>query len=129
MKRIYNSDMPEKQDAESQWSELLEDLRSDFDQYISDPLYEQTPAGSFVLDLCYSAEREMGIYLEPSVQGGQGGIWIYDENGSLVADDIDYADFNNAILDLVFEVKNSTEFINKYKEMLQDEIDFYADTH
>lgn len=104
--------------ARKNWTSIIEQLEADCEE--GDPLYEQTNAGDYINSMCMEVEDKLGVWLEPSVQGGQGGIWIY-ENGTneTLAEDIDYASFNDAILDIAFDSKNMTQFKNAYRNYLK----------
>ena len=44
--------------------------------------------------MCTDVENKIGIWLEPSIQGGRGGIWFYStEDDSVLADDYDYQEY------------------------------------
>ena len=99
------------------WQSILVQLEDE--SGFGDPLYEQSPAGEKLLELCYEVDRDMPFWLEPSVQAGQGGIWIYDnETNETIASNIDYQDFNYHVLDLAFESSSSDDFKKRYKAYL-----------
>ena len=105
------------------WQSFLNELGKECEEY-SDPLYEQSPAGEQLLELCYEVEREMPFWLEPSVQAGQGGIWIYDnETDETLADNIDYEDFNYEVVDMAFESDSADDFKQRYKNYLTGLVD------
>lgn len=102
------------------WKSLIQSLQSDYASGVRDPLYEMTDAGENLREICQSVEDRLGLCLIPSIQGGRGGIWIYNtEDDSLLAEDIDYADFNLDTLDMAASSSSKKEFIAKYTEYLQ----------
>jgi len=65
-------------------------------------------------------EDKLGVWLEPSIQGGMGEIWIYsNDDDSTLAEDIDYQGFNETVLDAAYSSKNKTEFMKWYKSYLE----------
>lgn len=100
------------------WQALIAELEEECEEY-GDPLYEQTPAGEKLLELCYEVENAMHFYLEPSVQAGQGRIWIYDnETEETLVENIDYAEFNTDVIDRAFESNSADEFKRAYETYL-----------
>lgn len=104
-----------------EWSELLEELENDLDW--CDPLYEGTAAGETLEGLMFEVEKELDLYLEPSIQGGHGGIWInqgYEHaDGECLAEGIDYEGFNSDCCDIAFESNSPEEFQDGYRRFLQ----------
>lgn len=103
----------------SRWSSVVSKLEKDLgDGY--DPLYDQTDAGSYINSICTEVEDQLHYYVEPSVQAGQGGVWIYDEsnNNEPIVEDYDYQDFNETVMDLALASKNMSEFKKKYKDFI-----------
>lgn len=99
------------------WQAFLSELEKECED--GDPLYKQDPAGEELLELCYEVELEMPFWLEPSVQSGQGGIWIYDtKTDETLVGNIDYAHFNYTVVDMAFESDSANEFKQKYKTYL-----------
>ena len=58
------------------WKDVLEQLEYECED--CDPLYEGTEAGEYINGLCGEVFNKMDIYVEPSIQGGMGGVWIYE---------------------------------------------------
>lgn len=104
----------------SPWTSVLKQLEADCEKY-GDPLYEQTEAGEYIQNKCIEVENSLGVWIEPSVQAGTGGVWIYskDDDTALV-EDYDYQTFNDGILDLVVRSSNLSEFKKKYKAYLKE---------
>lgn len=105
------------------WSKLISQLRREAEDGV-DSLYEQTSAGDEISSLCTAVENKLGIWLEPSIQGGQGGIWIYSsEDNSTLASDYDYQTYNDNVISLALQSKNATEFKNEYESFVQSILD------
>lgn len=105
------------------WPKLISQLRNEAEDGV-DSLYEQTSAGDEITSLCTDVENKLGIWLEPSIQGGQGGIWFYSsEDDSTLASDYDYQTYNDNVISIALDSKNVTEFRNKYKSFVQSILD------
>lgn len=97
------------------WKSLVKHLTSD--NYDSD---EQDEYTEFLDNVCLSVEEKIGLFVEPSVQGGQGGVWIYDnDTNETLVEDYDYETFNEEIIDLAINSSSKKEFITKYKDYLK----------
>lgn len=105
----------------STWSKMKAKLKRDLDRY-EDPLYEYTDAGSYLIGLCSEVEEERGLYVEPSVQAGSGGVWIYDQNNNMetVASDYDFYEFDEGIIDAALESRSEAQFKQKYSKFLDE---------
>lgn len=108
------------------WASLVEQLMADVEQ-VGDPIYEGTDAGEYIAGLCQEVEDSLGVWLESSIQGGQGGIWIYSsEDDSTLAAGIDYEGFNEATIELARDSKNENAFKQAYQRYLEDCIEDYV---
>ena len=106
------------------WDTVIDGLQDELDQY-SDPIDEQTEYGSLLIGICEEVEKELGVWLEPSIQLGQGGLLVFDADDNVVAD-YDYADFNSAVIDLALSADSESEFKKEYKDFLHYLMDEYA---
>ena len=106
------------------WDTVIDGLQDELDQY-SDPIDEQTEYGSLLIGICEEVEKELGVWLEPSIQLGQGGLLVYDADNNVVAD-YDYADFNSAVIDFALSADSESEFKKEYKDFLRYLMDEYA---
>lgn len=106
------------------WDTVIDGLQDELDQY-SDPIDEQTEYGSLLIGICEEVEQELGVWLEPSIQLGQGGLLVFDADDNVVAD-YDYADFNSAVIDLALSADSESEFKKGYKDFLHYLMDEYA---
>ena len=96
------------------WRSLVKHLTSE--DYDAD---EQDEYTEFLDSVCMSVEEKMGLFVEPSVQGSQGGVWIYDnDTNDTLVEDYDYETFNEEITDLAINSSSKKEFITKYKDYL-----------
>lgn len=103
----------------SPWMSLMNKLQSELEEGI-DPLYEQTSVGEELDTVCRSVEDKLGVYLEPSIQGGFGGIWIYSkEDDSTLVENYDYQDYNDEVINIALNSKTKREFQTNYKQFLQ----------
>lgn len=102
----------------SNWRSLKSKLIHESEENI-DSLDEQTSAGLYLEKVCKKLENTLGVELEPSIQGGIGGIWFYSADGDVIAEDYDYNTFNEEVVDLAIQSKTSKEFTAKYKKYLQ----------
>ena len=58
---------------------------------------------------------EMGLWIEPSVQGDRGGVWVYTEgDDETVVDGYDYQDYVNEVIDIALDSKNEADFKQKF---------------
>lgn len=125
---IYKEDTVMKKyvhaSTDETWQSLKDQLEMDCERYL-DPFYEGTDAADKVLyDYQQPIEDELGIWLEPSVQAGTGGIWIYSsDDDETLASNVDYQNFNDHCLYLVFSSDSGEEFKEKYKEYLESLIE------
>lgn len=104
------------------WDRLKSELQSESNNDINS-IYEQTSAGSYVDSLAQSVEDEMGIYAEPSIQGGIGGVWIYDNDDNVLVEDLDYETFCESIIDCALSSKTEKDCLNKLHKLYQSWIE------
>lgn len=100
------------------YKDILSKLEEDLNKY-ADPLYEDTEAGSYITGLCQETEDQLSVRLEPSIQGGRGGIWIYDSNNNILAEDIDFENFDSDVIDIALQSKSPSDFKRKYTSYLK----------
>lgn len=109
-------------ESNSKWSAVLKELENDLED--CDPLYEQTSAGEVITDLMVEVEEKLGIWLEPSVQAGFGGIWVYStDDDHEVAGNIDYETFNQDVCDIALSSKSPKQFMESYKNYVLNQIE------
>jgi len=102
------------------WKSLVNQLQREAEDGI-DSLYKQTDAGSKLESIQQEVENALGIWLEPSIQAGRGGIWFYSsEDDSTLASNYDYQTFNEDTIDMAIESKNKTEFKKRYQDYLEN---------
>ena len=82
--------------------------------------YESHP----LADLFYEALDKLGLEAEPSIQGGVGSDYFYDENGETVGS-VDYGDERSFMDDLAFEYvqeanPNNQKYVNAIKDWLSE---------
>lgn len=92
-----------------------------------DPIYEQTYAGEIVEDLARMVEEEMHLYVEPSIQAGFGGVWIYDNNThKTLVQNLDYFDWGSYLIDAVLEADNEAEALQNIRKTYAHILERYA---
>lgn len=110
----------------SDFEDFKRKLESDLDSDIS-PIYEQTYAGEMVEDLARKVEEEMHLYVEPSIQAGFGGVWIYDSNtDEILVEDLDYSDWEGYLIDAVFGADSKTEALQNIRKTYEYILEQYA---
>lgn len=115
-----------KKKSLTNWKSLANTLQSEAENGI-DPLYEQTDAGEKLESVQQEVENALGIWLEPSIEGGMGGIWfLSSEDDRTLASNYDYQTFNEETIDMAIESKNKTEFKKRYKSYLENILNEYA---
>lgn len=94
--------------TESYWEEV--DLSEDeevWDKYLCDPETE--------------VDDNLQIFQEPSVQGGMGSMFIYDESDEdrFEPIEIDFSDWCNEEITMAIDSKNAQEYKAKYKAYIK----------
>lgn len=106
----------------SSWRSLTNTLLNEAEDGI-DSLYELTDAGEKLDNIQREVEDSLKLDLEPSIQAGYGGIWIYDStDDSILVCNYDYQTFNENVINLAISSKNKTDFKKKYSTYLKDVI-------
>lgn len=103
---------------DAEWTDLLNDLQRDCEMYV-DPLYEGTHAGDKINEICGDVARKLDIYIEPSVQAGMGGVWIYkgfNDPKEILLSDYSFSEFDDTILDLAFASSSKADFASKIED-------------
>lgn len=55
------------------------------------------------------------IWIEPSVQGGMGGVWFYsNEDDMTLVSNYDYQTFVDSIREICMECETEDDFVNKF---------------
>lgn len=105
------------------WASVIKQLAADYEE-VGDPMYEMTDSGEYIDTLCGQVHDKLNLYVEPSVQGGSGGVWIYDNaTNETVVGGYDFETFDEEILDIAFSAKNATDFKRKYAQYLKSLIE------
>lgn len=62
---------------------------------------------------------EMGLWIEPSIEGNHGGVWIYTkENDDTVVDGYDYGSYVHSVIGLALDSNDDEDFKNSYKDFI-----------
>ena len=102
------------------WKSFVGQLEQEAENGV-DSLYELTDVGNKLQLIQQDVEDKMGIWLEPSVQAGTGGIWVYSkEDDSTLASNYDYQTFNEDTVGIAINSKNEAEYRKAYKQYLQN---------
>lgn len=96
------------------WKNIVDQLVSESEEDINS-IYEETDAGAKIDDIAKEVEDSLGIYGEPSIQAGRGGIFFYDSNTGDVLLRMDYEVFCNDLISMAIESSSKKEFVEKLK--------------
>lgn len=108
------------------WSMLVDQLiDASVEGY--DPIYELTEAGDAITNICVEVEKSEGVWIEPSVQAGDGIIVIYDNDDNELAYGINYRRYNSTVISMAIHSANEQEFREKYRNYLKKLLDEYRD--
>lgn len=108
-------------DFDNDW-EVFKDLLAEDCETSYDPIYDLTECGEYLSDICMQVEEELGIWGEPSVQGGNGFIEWMTIDGDEPVGSSSCPGINLDIVDLAFDANSEQDFINMYREYLEDEL-------
>lgn len=104
-----------KSSRESKWMIIVDALQSEGDEGINS-IYEQTEAGSYIDSIAQSVEDSIGIWSQPSIQGGHGIIEFLDKDTDEVLLRKDYEDYCDDIIDMALQSKSKKDFISRLKQ-------------
>ena len=108
------------------WSTLVDQLiDASVEGY--DPIYELTEAGDAITNICVEVEKSEGVWIEPSVQAGDGIIVIYDNDDNELAYGINYRRYNSTVISMAIHSANEQEFREKYRNYLKKLLNEYRD--
>lgn len=108
------------------WSMLVDQLiDASVEGY--DPIYELTEAGDAITNICVEVEKSEGVWIEPSVQSGNGIIVIYDNDDNELAYGINYRRYNSTVISMAIHSANEQEFREKYRNYLKKLLNEYRD--
>lgn len=95
-------------------------IRSDYERGI-DPLYKNSDAADYFNDIMQDIEEEIGLFLEPSIQGGQGKIDFYDtDDNDEYMGWIDYAKFNDGCVRQILRSEDLYDFKYNYEAYVSE---------
>ena len=114
-----DTESPSSASKKMTWPQVVKELSQVYDY---DPLYElREPEEEYLAGVMAEVEDSLGIWLEPSIQHGMGGIWFYStDDDHTVAENYDYETLNNDAVDMAINSKTKKTFMNKYKSYLQN---------
>ena len=109
--------------SDDEFSRMQSELAALTDEY-SNPLYSsEDDCVAYFEGISYQVEEEMGLYVEPSVQAGEGDVWIFRDN-ACVAEGIDYEDFCYSLMNIYLESSSPADVklqVGNYYESLLEE--------
>lgn len=100
------------------WEELQDALAEDFEEGITDPIYEFTAAGEYLGELQDEVASSLGVELLPSVQAGAGIIQFY-KGDEVIGQEADYTDFNDETLNLAASCPSLNNFKSELKSYIK----------
>ena len=110
MKRWIHASEERNWPAPEDWEyvETDEDMEEMWDKYLCRP--EE------------AVSKELQIFLEPSVQGGMGEMFIYDESGEdrFESFDVDFQDWNEREIQMAVDSKDEVEYKAKFKSYVEN---------
>ena len=79
---------------------------------------------SYLSELENECLDQLGLWLEPSIQGNQGGIWIYTQgDDETVLEGYDYESYVEKCIDIALDSDNEEEFKSRYTQFINSIID------
>ena len=121
--QLKDSEVGEPDSLNDSYTLEYDDVKQELEQESFDgidSLYEGTEAGEYINSLCYPVEEELNLFVEPSVQAGRGGVWIYDNStDDVLVKNYDYEDFNYECIELALDSSSPEDFKAKYKQYLE----------
>ena len=124
MKKRFTAKPIMASEYDQDWDKIVDRLKADQDAG-DDPIDYRTSEGEILIELCSEVEDSIGMYLQPSTQGGRGVIEIFSD-GKLVAKGIDYERFNADTVDIAIESSDSDDFKSSYQNLLESYADQYC---
>ena len=94
---------------------IVDDLQSEGDGGINS-IYEQTEAGSYIDGIAQTVEDTIGIWSQPSIQGGQGIIEFLDKDTDEVLLEKDYEEYCDDIIDMALQSISKKGFVSQLKQ-------------
>lgn len=98
-----------------EWMNIVDNLESESDKGVNS-IYEQTEAGSYIDNIVQTIEDSLGIWSEPSIQGGHGSIIFRDNDTDEVLLEKDYEEYCDDIIDMALQSKSKKEFVSQLKQ-------------
>lgn len=102
----------------SSWIDIQNQIALEREDGIN-PLYDDSTAGDYVLELMGKIEKELDVEVVPSVQGGYGDVYIHlgdsHANAGYPIGPINFTEFSNQMINLVLEADTESDFIDNYR--------------
>lgn len=107
------------------WESIQKQLQAEVEDGL-EPLYKDSDAGQYIVDLCMDIESDASVQLEASIRGGKGSITVYAPNDQCIAKNIDFQAFNEDTINLVLDSESEEDFKSSYRAFLKNTIDSHA---
>lgn len=104
-----------KKPRTSVYNKMIAQLQSESEDGINS-IYEQTEAGSYIDGIAQTVEDSIGIWSEPSIQGGHGSIIFRDKDTDEVLLEKDYEEYCDDIIDMALQSKSKKGFVSQLKQ-------------
>ena len=114
-KARMESSEPTKSSQSPRWNNIVSELKSEVEDGINS-IYDETEAGSYIDSIAQDVEDFLGIYSEPSIEGGRGSIFFYDKETNEELLEKDYDEYCEDIVDMALRSKSEKGFVSKLKK-------------
>lgn len=104
-----------KKPRTSVYNKMIAQLQSESEDGINS-IYEQTESGEYIDSIAQSVEDSLGIWSEPSIQGGHGSIIFRDKDTDEVLLEKDYEEYCDDVIDMALESKSKKGFMSQLKQ-------------
>ena len=104
-----------KKPRTSGYNKMIAQLQSESEDGINS-IYEQTESGYYIDSIVQDFEDSLGIWSEPSIQGGHGSIIFRDKGTDEVLLEKDYEEYCDDIIDMALQSKSKKDFISQLKQ-------------
>lgn len=106
---------PDEPTKSPNWNNIVSELKSEVEDGINS-IYGETKAGSYIESIAQDVEDSLGIYGEPSIEGGRGSIFFYDKETNEELAEMDYDGYCEDIVGMALRSKSKGEFVSKLKK-------------
>lgn len=104
-----------KKSKKSKYASMVHQLKLEAEDGINS-IYEQTESGAYIDSIVQSVEDSVGVWSEPSIQGGFGSIAFIDTSTDDVIVEKDYEEYCDDIIDMAIRSKSKKDFISQLEQ-------------